>query len=359
LDSPILSENESTFTLVSSAAGDLNGHRVKYTYSFLPGPDFENFYNLLFVCRLVYSEASSILYSTNRFFIRYNNAESVRARDMHSRARWPNKIIPDSSLGLGGLKALTASSLGHLSHLTVHLNISYCLHGESCDRFRLQRDDDYHRLRIDPPLRKPSREVISEWQTAAHHLKSSISPSRLRLYFVCDSDGSETAAQLVQPFRNLPTLVDCRIRLARHYDPHLSEIAKEAAMRSMGYLAPSGYATSTSSFRFFDLPHEIRHQILEYTDLVTPICEVEWNPKNKFKLRFSRASCYDWEQNWLLGSRICDPNLFPACQFRDCWHNGPRKVGLLLLSLPCCFLIEMLLLVSTNIFISRVQEIPR
>jgi hypothetical protein len=308
--------------LISGWDIDLNGRRTKYAYCFQPGPDFEKSYKLLFICRLVYSEASSILYSTNRFFIRYNDAGSVQARDLHSRRMWPKAVIPKQSQGLEGLKALTASSLRHLSHLTVHLNISSCL-GKSCDCLRPPPDDEYHRLWIDPPLRKSSQEIISEWQTAAHHLRTYMSPSRLRLYFVCDSDGSETAAQVVQPLRNIPTLIDCRIRLARHHDPHLSELAKEAAMRSMGYLVPSDYATSTSSFRFFDLPQEVRYQILEYTDLVTPLCEVEWNPKTKFKLRFSRASCFNWER--CRDSRPCDPSLFPACQFRDCWHNGPRQ----------------------------------
>lgn len=37
-----------------------------------------------------------------------------------------------------------------------------------------------------------------------------------------------------------------------------------------------------SSFRFLDLPKELRPQILTYTDLVTPLCEVEWNPKKGF-----------------------------------------------------------------------------
>lgn len=105
-------------------------------------------------------------------------------------------------------------------------------------------------------------------------------------------------------------------------------------MRFMGYLVAPDYATSSSSFRFFDLPHEIRHQILEYTDLVTPLCEVEWNPKTRFMVRFSRFSCKNWER-WM-DSGPCDlklypgpfdPNLFPACQFRDCWQHGPPQIG--------------------------------
>jgi hypothetical protein len=63
--------------LISGWDIDLNGRHVKYAYSFQPGPNFEKSYNLLFVCRLVYSETPSILYSTTRFFIRYNDAGSV------------------------------------------------------------------------------------------------------------------------------------------------------------------------------------------------------------------------------------------------------------------------------------------
>lgn len=148
----------------------------------------------------------------------------------------------------------------------------------------------------------------------------------LRFHFVCDSDGPETAAQVVQPLRDFPTLVSCRIRLGRDPNPSLDNIAKDIALISMGYQAPSDYSPPKSSFRFLDLPHEIRAQILHYTDLVTPLCEVEWNPESKFQLRFSRDICHDWQRDGSIG--LCDTTLFPACQFRNCHrHDGLQLMG--------------------------------
>lgn len=94
--------------LITGLNIDLNGHRVNYGYSWLPGPNFEDTPNLLFVCQSVYLEVSSIVYSTNRFFIRYKDNCEVS--------------------GLRGLEALTASSVGHLTYLSVHHLIIFKRH---------------------------------------------------------------------------------------------------------------------------------------------------------------------------------------------------------------------------------------
>ena len=42
-------------------------------------------------------------------------------------------------------------------------------------------------------------------------------------------------------------------------------------------------------FRFSALPPELRRLVLEYTDLVTPLCEVEWSGTPKRAITFATA----------------------------------------------------------------------
>lgn len=81
-------------------------------------------------------------------------------------------------------------------------------------------------------------------------------------------------------------------------------------------------------FQYFSLPREIRIQILEYTDLVTPLCEVEWNPERNFYLHYTRESCPDsLIDYWQGSSRHCHPTLHQSCKFRNCWQYDPISVG--------------------------------
>lgn len=265
---------------------DIDLDRRANADSWPPSADFELSYNLLLSCRTVYAEASSILYSTNRFFIRYRYSRSLRA-----------------------LRNLTAGSLSYLTHLTVHLNVTSCEIGEPC--CMVYPGESRSCREHDKPLRTSSRQhraILSEWQSTATHARAHIAPSSLRLHFLCDVEDLEAAVRAVEPLLSIPTLLDCNIRLSRHPDPPLQDLARKTATRATGYRADE----SCSSFPFLDLPQELRWQILEYTDLVTPLCEIEWNSRGRFFLRYSTWGCGSiWD---------CPSDLHHACHFRNCWQ---------------------------------------
>ena len=253
-----------------------------------PTEDLENCWNLLLSCRTVYAEVSQRLYSSNRFFIQYKKSE-----------------------GLEVLRNLRPSSLASLTHLTVHLNVTSCQLGRPCFKARSGRDQD--RNVQDSSLRVSSRkswDLLSEWQNTLRYMAAHLKPSQLRLHLVCDAEDLEIARQVAKPITDIPLLAECSVRLAQQPSSSIKRLARETGMRATGYL-PDRH---TSSFRFLDLPLELRQKILEYTDLVTPLREVEWNPKDGFYLRYSAWRCGDeWD---------CPSEMHHACHFRNCWERS-------------------------------------
>ncbi|TVY16627.1 hypothetical protein LARI1_G005821 [Lachnellula arida] len=144
-------------------------------------------------------------------------------------------------------------------------------------------------------------------------------PSTLRFSLICDSANIETAERVIKPFRTAPNFADFRIRLSLERNGSLQQLANEISMRSMGYRYPS----SQLPFRYLDLPLEIRFKILEYTDLVTPLRQVEWSSKNKFGIHYSALSCGN-ECGW---KGPCSPIRYPSCQFRNCWRLDQENSG--------------------------------
>ncbi|KAE9379509.1 hypothetical protein N431DRAFT_478510 [Stipitochalara longipes BDJ] len=260
--------------------------------------DFQISYNLLLTCRTVYTEASCILYSTNTFFIRYNDARSLEM-----------------------LRNLTADSIALLTQLTVHLNVASCEKGQACCKAHPGKSSLC--LKHGKPLGTSSPEIISEWVSTANYILARIEPFRFCMYFVCDVDGLETAKYLVEPFRSTPKLANCCIRLSGQPDPLLGDLAQEVANQAVGYQHRSSLSQTQSAFRFLDLPRELRLQILEFTDLVTPLCEVEWNPESNFYLHYSRRRCGGSFGGYL----DCPVDFHRACQFRNCWQAEPWNMG--------------------------------
>ena len=137
-----------------------------------------------------------------------------------------------------------------------------------------------------------------------------VQPFNLQLHLVCDVEDLEAAALAIEPLSGTQTLLNCALRLCRQPDPLLQDLAQKTATRAMGrYLDQREYP-----FRFSALPPELRRQVLEYTDLVTPLCEVEWNPEKGYYLRYSTWECD--------GSGDCPKDLHVACQFRNCWEHS-------------------------------------
>jgi hypothetical protein len=247
-------------------------------------------HSLLLTCHTIYTEISDIIYSRNKFSIRYKDAHSLKA-----------------------LRDLAPHSITRLTQLTVHLNVTSCLSGGAC--WKLDTG-----LKDDKSLESSLETILSEWQITALYIAAHIRPARLSLYFVCDVNDLETATRALEPLSSFPTLADCSIRLARQPDHILRDMAQQAAMRVMGY-----QDRSNQTFPFLSLPCELRQQILQYTDLVTPLREIEWNPESKFHLYYSTAQC----GGPLHGEYPlqCPLNIHRACRFRNCWENSPQGVG--------------------------------
>jgi hypothetical protein len=256
-----------------------NDERSPYSARCTCSAAFQTSHNLLLTCRTIYAEASEILYSTNRFIIHYS-----REYNHCQTLKRPRNLSPES--------------IAHLTQLTIYLN---------------------HPGSNNAPPENASEGALSGWQSTTH-ITTHIRPSRLRMYFICDVDGLGTAIDALKPFCNIPKPADCGIRLSRHLDPRLQDLAQSTAMQAMGYWQCSNRARSL--FRFFDLLRELRLQILEYTDLVTPNCEVEWNPERNYYLR------YIWGFPMCVGPNFgvgpgCSYVSGCMCQYEKSWIEDP------------------------------------
>ena len=131
---------------------------------------------------------------------------------------------------------------------------------------------------------------------------------------IADVLDHETALQVVDPILNFAKLRRCVIRLGHDPDSTLAKLAEKTALRATGHqLDEFGLR-----FRFLDLPREIRNQVLQYTDLVTPIKEVMWNPKECYSVCYC-ISHYDEEDEAFFGE---DSAIGHSSKFRNCWATA-------------------------------------
>lgn len=272
--------------VVSDADIDLN-RRPHADNSWPFSDNLQLSYNILLTCRTVYTEVSSIIYSSNRFFIRYRDSGNLQP-----------------------LRNLRAPSLSFLTELEVHLNVTSCDVNQPCCKAQPAN------LRVCRQYDKPlttslpqHRAILLEWQSVASYITAHISPSRLRLHLVCDVEDPEAAKRAVEPLFDSPSLADSSIRLGQQPDLNLQDLARQTVIRAVG----KPLYQPRRPFRFSDLPQELRYQILEYTDLVTPLSEVEWNLEEGFYVRYS---------TWRCDGIDCPPGLHHACQFRNCWERS-------------------------------------
>ncbi|KAK4235292.1 hypothetical protein C8A03DRAFT_17946 [Achaetomium macrosporum] len=280
------------------------------------------FRGLLLSCRLIYGEASALLYSSNRFVIHYRHV------------RGPGHNVEPS---LQPVRNLTASSLASLLSLKIVLNQASCHHrsedeydeagGECCDDLRFNglhepdRCQRHHAAHHDKPLRSScstAGPMLDEWLRTADYLSSRIKPGGLRLALVCDLDPQEadimdTVTKIVAPLSSLPELRDCHVRLCKSPDAELTRIARNAALQACHTPEPP---SSPSGPRILSLPRELRLHILEYTDLITPWREVMWSRRDR-GYRYPAEGCYP------PGDFPCPSDLHwhHGCQFRGCYHQ--------------------------------------
>ncbi|KAI0517905.1 hypothetical protein F5B22DRAFT_600977 [Xylaria bambusicola] len=285
----------------------------------LRGPhlDWTTTLALLQTCRLVYSEVSSLIYSTNRFVT--------------------HTLLP--------LRNLTSSTLHSLSVLKVHVHAGTCEPDRDyCDLLY----SGYHTgEQLDSSIPADAR-ILDEWEATASHIGGGIQAGKLELLLICDVKTIETANLVVEPLRRWPQLSRCSIRLCNRPDSVLSNLASTVSRTLMGSL------DNNMPFmfpRYQELPLELRLKVLQYTDLVTPWTEVSWDPSLKYHVG-SRACCTagtksypfyefidpestaaDCVSNWTVSNKdyrmfahAWDPR-HSICQFQPCkrmtiWYSG-------------------------------------
>lgn len=257
---------------------------------------------------MTYLEVGALVYSKNKFFLRYEDTQSLK------------NIIN-----------LTPVSLSSLTHLSIHLKDNSCLIPDKygagarcCAAPHANRySPDCCERKHEKPLGTSSKDeaILVEWQSAARYIASCIKPSVLSLHFTCDVESFDIGELVVDPFRRMPILADCSIRLNQGQHTPLRKLAVETAVRAKGW----GYTSreDESPFRFMNLPRELRLQILQYTDLVTPLKEVEWNPKDNFYLHYRSSGCPRSSGEYDLCG---DEKQHYGCQFRSCWEND-EEIG--------------------------------
>ena len=302
------------------------------------------FHGLLLSCRTIYAEASALLYSANRFVIRYQAERSLEP-----------------------LRNLTPSSLSRLTLLKIVLNQASCHRRDEAESFGQCADDKVQSGTVvddtngregfannDIPLDGHDQSVealLLDWHATVACLASHITPSNLELCVVCDVGNAdhniELARRAVAPLGLLPPLKDCHIRLCRRPNDELQKIAHEAVLRARNITGQSpgaspsqqarrSFASITTNSQLLTLPREVRFQILEYTDLITPWKEVTWSrtPEytNLIGPRWLDGPLVKKSQGYQASKIFCYPLDFRGerclvhhgCQFSRCWETFPE-----------------------------------
>ena len=244
---------------------------------------------LLLVCRTIYTEVSLMLYGTNTLLFRCEHLQDF-------------SVI--QNLGRNVISVLT--------YLNVHLTTTSC-HDVSHYPQKRPTDGLSHNGHESVLIQSSEyRSRIAYWRAAMEHMLPAMQPLRLRLHLVCDVDNFATAKDIVAPIYLTNTLADCAVRLGYHRDTNLSKLAQRTALQAMSKPYPS-----ESAFRYLDLPVELRRHILEFTDLIAPLKEIQWDSRAGYHLKYASFCCLQKEY----GS--CPEHMHHSCQFRNCWEYAP------------------------------------
>lgn len=241
---------------------------------------------LLCVCRTVHDEVLDILYSTNCFTI-YGHG--------------PGSFEP--------ILNLNPRSLALLRNLDVRI-------------LAIKWESELWPSRSSSILSVSDwndRDVVRQWQRTAKYLFDHITLTKCNFTLECETDGLQTAEQVVEPLSSIRTLSTCTIRLSFRFDQRLMELA-----RSTSLLATGRNPTVSGSFRYFDLPTEIQLMILEYTDLITPLRVVETDAEDKFYLRYELIDENGEAQDDVSGiyrrcGDHCPLDYSAFCSYCSCW----------------------------------------
>ena len=249
--------------------------------------DLQTTLNLLLTCKLLNEEVAAIIYSENTFV-----------------------FIPKDPTDIGVIRNFSPRTISLLGDLAVHLNTTSCMRYpdfEPCCRYSLQGTNllGGHDMSI-KKLDFNGHKLFSEWDRKMKYFFNYVTPNQLKLSLVCDVEDLTAAYLILKPLRQIIDLGDCSIRLGSHRDMQLQGLARKATLSAVG----KSLKGRDRPFRYLDLTPEIRHEILEYTDLVTPLSEVTWNSHDGYYVEYWLDNCYI--------PSGCDPDFHHACQFRKC-----------------------------------------
>ncbi|KAF2865768.1 hypothetical protein BDV95DRAFT_599465 [Massariosphaeria phaeospora] len=134
---------------------------------------------------------------------------------------------------------------------------------------------DWTRLAELAPLNLRSRNgksAMEDWETLIRRLAQCIRPNYLTLFLIVKTLDIETAEAVLKPLKLLPTLNGCGIWLNKKAIVELNDLIRN----TVGHVTtPSG--GGPQSFRYLDLPLELRYRILEHSDLISMV-DLEWKP---------------------------------------------------------------------------------
>ncbi|KAJ5816309.1 hypothetical protein N7447_008542 [Penicillium robsamsonii] len=282
---------------------------------------------LLVICRATHDEVSRYFYSANTFV----------AHDLQTLGR----------LGPSYLALLTSLKL--IPCLTKSANTR-----NECTCTPLQFIEDKIVLGVVSPW---DRSSLSQWNWTMKKIAPHLAGDRLDLSIICPVYNERTAKSVVEPLRHFPVLSSCHIRLGsfnrRKYA--IQMIAMKAAKQAMGQIP-----TPVQPFRFFDLPTEIRLLVYQYTDLISPLNKLQWDPDHGYTVDPSfcppecsppydtchpnvhrdcgspnvpRCHCRHGLSNWHGGMPYCWTCTHYACQFNTCKAQPAHGTDL---GLSCC-----------------------
>lgn len=215
-------------------------------------------YNLLQTCHAIYNDIIPIIYSSNTFVIRRCALG-----------------------GLGPLHNLGPNTIASLTHLVLYLKPSFEDNGHGCCNSITSIRESFGNMS------SADNATIEIWQQAVTRLASYVQPHRLSFKFTCDTEDYNTAERLVAPFRQLPQLKSCAIRLGPRPDARLRQLAEETAMYSTSRVTTNRFS---APFPFRSLPAELQYKVLCFSDLIAP-CEIVWSPGRGFELLRPQRVC--------------------------------------------------------------------
>jgi hypothetical protein len=214
--------------------------------------------SLLRVCRLVHDEVEDALYSRNTF-------------------RLAGSTVKEALLYLG---KLSPRACARMQDLVVCL--SFPSWGADTAEYPLWGLRDVE----DCPDVCDSG-IVDQWRVAISRILAFTIPGQLRLRLACETTDIELSRAILAPLHLHPgKLGDLKIIFSWKHHPELVALAKYAVQQLIHKGSPS-----SSPFRFFDLPPEVRWNVFRYTELAMPLGEVQWTPHRGFEVACTACSC--------------------------------------------------------------------